>query len=343
MKKLRVEEAVGLKLCHDMTKVIPGKFKGIAFKRDHVIRPEDVEELLSIGKEHVFVWEENAGEIHEDEAAVRIAQAVMGESMFHDQPQEGKTILRATDRGLFKVNRTLLREVNSIENVTIASMPNNFMVEKGDKLAGARIIPLVIKEEKIKQLERICLANGPVFNIRPYKKLRVGVIVTGNEVYKGRIEDKFWPVIEEKLGYYETKILGQIYCPDEMAELQKSISSYQSKGADLIILTGGMSVDPDDLTPGAIKNSGAEIVTYGAPIQPGNMFMLAYLDDTILMGVPGAAIHSKTTVLDVVLPRVFTGERLTKQNFIDMSEGGLCLNCKVCKYPICYFGRGVEG
>ena len=342
MKKLRVEEAVGMKLCHDLTKVVPGEFKGVAFKRDHVIKPEDVAELLSIGKEHVFVWEENAGEIHEDEAAVRIAQAVMGEYMVHDQPQEGKTMLRATDKGLFKVNRSVLQQVNSIESVTVASRPNHFMEEKGDKLVGARIIPLVIKEEKIEELEAICRTHGPVFNIMPYKKLKVGIIITGNEVFKGRIEDRFGPVITEKLGYYEAEILGRICCPDDMNELQGSISFYLDKGADLIILTGGMSVDPDDLTPGAIKNSEAEIVTYGAPIQPGNMFMLAYLNDTAMIGVPGAAIFSKTTVLDVVLPRVFAGDKLSKQDFISMGEGGLCLSCKVCRYPICYFGRGVE-
>lgn len=340
MKKLRVEEAVGLKLCHDLTKVIPGEFKGIAFKRDHIIKAEDVEELLSIGKEHVFVWEENAGEIHEDEAAIRIAQAVMGECMVHDQPQEGKTMLRATSKGLFKVNSSLLQEVNSIESVTVTSRPNNFMVEKGDKLVGARIIPLVIKEEKIEELEVICHANGPVFDIKPYMKLKVGVIITGNEVFKGRIEDRFWPVISDKMGYYEAEILGHIYCPDDLDELQSSISFYLTKGADLIILTGGMSVDPDDLTPSAIRNSGAEVITYGAPIQPGNMFLLAYLGGTTLMGVPGAAIFCKTTVLDVVLPRVFAGETLTKQDFTNMGEGGLCLNCKVCSYPICYFGRG---
>ena len=207
-------------------------------------------------------------------------------------------------------------------------------------LVGARIIPLVIKEEKIEELEDICLTRGPVFNIKPYKKLKVGIIITGNEVFKGRIEDRFGPVISEKLGYYDAEILGRICCPDDMAELQRNISFYLDKGADLIILTGGMSVDPDDLTPGAIKNSGAEIVTYGAPIQPGNMFMLAYLNNTAMMGVPGAAIFSKTTVLDVVLPRVFAGEKLTKQDFTRMGEGGLCLSCKVCRYPICYFGRG---
>jgi len=339
MKKIRVQEAVGMKLCHDITKVIPGEFKGRAFKRDHVIQTEDVEELLKIGKEHIFVWEENAEEIHEDEAAIRIAKAIMGPHMVHDEPQEGKTIVRATCKGLFKVNRSLLQAINSIENVTVTSRPSNYPVDAEDKLVGARIIPLVIQEGKIKELEKLCIEQGPAFEVKPYKKLKIGIMITGNEVYKGRITDKFGPVIQQKLKDYNTEILGQIYCPDDMSKLNEAIDFFKQRGADLIILTGGMSVDPDDLTPGAIKNSGAEVITYGAPVQPGNMFMLAYLEGTALIGVPGAAIYHPTTILDVILSRIFAGETLTKQDFVNMGEGGLCLGCAVCRYPICYFGR----
>lgn len=339
MKKICVQDAVGMKLCHDITKVIPGEFKGRAFKRDHVLRPEDVEELLRIGKEHIFVWEENAGEIHEDEAAIRIAEAVMGANIAYDEPQEGKTTLKATIKGLFKVNSSLLREINSIESVTVSCRPNNYTVQQGDKLSGARIIPLVIKEEKIQHLEDLCSTQGPVFEVKPFKKLKVGIMVTGSEVYKGRVPDKFGPVINKKLEYYDTEILGQVYCPDDISVLDESIASFLEKEADLIILTGGMSVDPDDLTPGAIKNSGAKVITYGAPIQPGNMFMLAYKDKTTLIGVPGAAMYFKTTVLDVFLPRIFAGDILAKEDFISLGEGGLCLGCEVCRYPICYFGR----
>jgi len=339
MKKIRVQDAIGQILCHDITKVIPGEFKGRAFARNHVIRPEDVEELLKIGKSHIFIWEENAGEIHEDEAAVRIAEAVMGANIVHDEPREGKTILQTTARGLFKVNSPLLKELNFIESVTISCRPHNFTVEEGDKLAGTRIIPLVIEEEKIKHLEERCKSQGPVFEVIPYRKLKVGIVITGSEVYHGRIEDRFGPVIKQKLAYFNAEVLGQIYCPDDISKLDDAIRSFLERDADLIILTGGMSVDPDDLTPGAIKNSGAKVVTYGVPIQPGNMTMLAYLNKTALAGVPGAAIHSKTTALDVILPRIFTGEILTKEVFVDMGEGGFCLGCKDCTYPRCYFGR----
>lgn len=339
MQKIKVQDAIGMKLCHDMTKVVPGEFKGRAFKRNHVIRPEDIDLLLSIGKEHIFVWEENAGEIHEDEAAIRIAEAVMGPNIVRDEPQEGKCVLRATASGLFKVNGDVLDGVNSIEDVTVTCRPGNFRVQPGDKLAGARIIPLVIEEERISRLEQICREQGPAFQILPFKTLKVGVVITGNEVYKGRIADKFGPVIAGKLADYSVDLLGQTYCPDDINRLDEAVAQFLAQQADFIILTGGMSVDPDDLTPGTIRRTGAEIVTYGAPIQPGNMFMMAYLGDTALVGVPGAAIHSKTTVLDVVLPRIFAGDKLTKRDFRQMAEGGLCLACPECHYPICYFGR----
>lgn len=339
VKKIRVEEAVGMTLCHDITKVIPGQFKGRVFERGHVIKEEDIEELKKIGKEHVYIWEENAGEIHEDDAAIRMAKAVAGKNIVFTEPQEGKSVLKSTIKGLFKVNSPVLEKINSMDNITIPSLPNNYKVEKGQKLAGARIVPLVIEEEKIIDIEKICAKEEAVFEVKPYQKLKVGIIVTGNEVFKGKIEDKFAPIIFNKLEYFGADILGHTYCPDDIAKIDEAIKEYRAKKADLIILTGGMSVDPDDLTPGAIKNSGAEIVTYGVPVQPGNMFMFAYLDKTVLMGVPGAAIYFKTTILDLVLPRVFVGERLTKKDFAWMGEGGFCLGCGNCTYPRCYFGR----
>lgn len=339
MKKVKVQDAVGMTLCHDISKVVPGEFKGTRFPRGHVIRPEDIPELLNLGKEHIFVFEEGVGEIHEDDAAVRIAEAVMGPNLSYEGPREGKTTLKAGIKGLFKVNSPLLKEINSIEYVTVTSLPNHFPVVAGQKVAGGRIIPLTIEEEKILELEELCRQQGHVFEVKPYRKLKVGMIITGNEVYKGRIPDKFAPVLDSKLKAYETEILGRVFCPDEIAALDEAVAGFLSQEADLIILTGGMSVDPDDLTPGAIKNCGAEVVTHGVPVQPGNMFMLAYKGKTTLIGVPGAAIYHKTTVLDVFLPRIFAGDVITKEEISSMGEGGLCLGCEVCRYPICYYGR----
>ena len=339
MKKIPVEKAVGMILCHDITRIIPGEFKGRAFKKGHIIQKEDIEKLLELGKEQIYVWEPKAGEIHEDEAALRIARVVAGENVDYDEPKEGKSTLKSKERGLLKIDSNLLYRINSIKDISIASIPQNFVVESGQKLAGVRIIPLTTREENLIQIEDLCRGEGKVFEIKKYKKLKAALITTGNEIYKKRIQDKFGPVIRKKLEFFNAQYLGQNFCPDVIEEIKKEILHSKQQEADLIILTGGMSVDPDDLTPGAIRESGAKIVTYGAPVQPGNMFMMAYLGETILLGVPGCAMYYRTTILDVVLPRIFIGEILTKEDFIKMGEGGFCLNCEVCRYPQCFFCR----
>ena len=339
MKKIPVEKAVGMILCHDITQIIPGEFKGRAFKKGHIIQKEDVEKLLELGKEQIYVWEPKAGEIHEDEAALRIARAVSEENIYYDEPKEGKSTLKSKERGLLKINSRLLYQINSIKDISIASLPQNFVVERGQKLAGVRIIPLIIKKENLIQIEDLCREKGKIFEIKKYKELKAAIITTGNEIYKKRIQDKFGPVIRKKLEFFKAQYLGQTFCPDDIEEIKKEILYHKQQGADLIILTGGMSVDPDDLTPGAIRESGAKVVTYGAPVQPGNMFMMAYLGNTVLLGVPACAMYYRTTILDVVLPRIFIGEVLTKEDFIKMGEGGFCLNCEVCRYPQCFFCR----
>ena len=339
MKKVPVEKAVGMILCHDITRIIPGEFKGRAFKKGHIIQKEDVEKLLELGKEQIYIWEPKDEEVHEDEAALRIARAVSGENIDYDEPKEGKSTLKSKERGLLKINSRLLYQINSIKDISIASLPQNFIVERGQKLAGVRIIPLATNKENLIQIEKLCQRGEKVFEIIKYRELKAAIITTGNEIYKKRIQDKFGPAMGKKLEFFKAQYLGQTFCPDNIEEIKKEILHYKQQGADLIILTGGMSVDPDDLTPGAIRESGAKVVTYGAPVQPGNMFMMAYLGNTVLLGVPGCAMYYRTTILDVVLPRIFTGEVLSKEDFIKMGEGGFCLNCEVCRYPQCFFCR----
>ncbi|KYO66804.1 molybdopterin-binding protein [Thermovenabulum gondwanense] len=338
MKILPVEKAVGMILCQDVTKIVPGEFKGRAFKKGHIIKEEDIQELLKLGKEHVYVWEAREGEIHEDEAAIRIARSVSGENVVFDEPYEGKSSLKSAIKGLLKVDQELLYEINSVDLVTVASLPDNFTVEEGQKIAGARVIPLVIDEEIIKKVEMIC-SERKIFNVKPYRKMKAGIITTGSEVYKGRIKDRFGPIMIKKLEYFGAEFLGQIFCPDDVNLIIKGINEMLEKNAEVVILTGGMSVDADDLTPKAIKECSEHVVTYGAPVQPGNMFMLAYRGNSALLGVPGCAMYHRTTILDAILPRIFIGERLKKEDFIKMGLGGLCQGCEVCRYPNCYFCR----
>lgn len=337
MRKINVENAVGMTLCHDITAMRDG-FKGALFKRGHVITEEDIPTLLDIGKKTIFVWEENAGEIHEEDAALRMAAMAPVELAHYTGPSEGKMQLMADQRGMLRVNVELQRELNSIGDITITSLPDHYPVEAGVRIASMRIVPLVTQEEQIIQAEKLC-EGKKLFDLRPYQQMKVGIIITGSEIYNGRIKDKFESVARKKLEQYPAEILGVAICDDELDMLVDAAKAFLEQGADLLIFSGGMSVDPDDLTPAAIRALGADVVTHGVPSQPGNMTLVAYLGDVAILGVPGAAISSPTTMFDVLLPQVFTSDKLTKADLIKLGDGGLCQQCKPCHFPNCTFGR----
>ena len=337
MKKIRVEDAVGMALCHDITAMRDG-FKGAAFKRGHVITQEDIPALLDLGKRTVFVWEDNAGEIHEEDAALRMAAMAPVEGAHYTAPSEGKVLLMADQRGMFRVDTALLQKINSIGDITISTLPDHYPVEPGARLASMRIVPLVTKEEQILRAEQLC-AEKKLLDLRPYQEKKLGVIITGSEIYSGRIRDKFEPVVRAKMKQYPAQILGVTICDDNLDMITSEAKKFLDQGADFLIFTGGMSVDPDDLTPTAIRTLGADIVTHGVPSQPGNMTLVAYLGETAILGVPGAAISLPTTIFDVLLPQIFAGDRITKADLIRLGDGGLCQLCKSCHFPNCTFGR----
>lgn len=337
MKKIAVDQAVGMTLCHDITKMVDG-FKGAAFKRGHVIREEDIEELLNIGKKHIFVWEENAGEIHEEDCALRMAAMAPVDGAHYTAPSEGKVLLMADTRGMFRVDTALLHEINSIGDITISTLPDHYPVEPGARLASMRIVPLVTKETQILAAEALCRGRK-LLDLRAYAHKKIGVVITGSEVYSGRIKDKFEPVVRRKMAAYPAEILGVTFCDDDLDMIINAAKRHLENGADFVIFTGGMSVDPDDLTPTAIRRLGAEIVSHGVPSQPGNMTLVAYLDETAILGVPGAAISLPTTIFDVLLPQIFAGDKLTKADLVRLGDGGLCQMCKACRFPNCTFGR----
>ena len=337
MKKVPVEEAVGLTLCHDITAMFDG-FKGALFKRGHVIEASDVPRMLDIGKRTVFVWEPNAGEIHEEDAALRMAAMAPVPLAHYEGPSEGKVVLRADAAGMFRVDVPLLREINAIGDLTISTLPDHYPVKPGMRLASMRIVPLVTQETQIERAEALCRGNA-LLQLLPYRPRKAGVIITGSEIYHGRIQDKFEAVARRKLEPYPCEILGVRICDDELEMLTAAARELLDAGADLLIFSGGMSVDPDDLTPSAIRALGAEIVTHGVPSQPGNMTLVAYLGDVPILGVPGAAISMPTTIFDVLLPQVFAGQRFTKAELTGLGEGGLCQLCKACHFPNCTFGR----
>lgn len=337
MKKVNVEEAVGMTLCHDITAMRDG-FKGAAFRRGHVITEQDVPALLDLGKRTVFIWEENAGELHEEDCARRMAAMAPVEGAHYTEPSEGKVLLLADRRGMFRVNTGLLRQINSIGDITIATLPDHYPVEPGARLASMRIVPLVTKETQIIEAETLCKSEK-LLDLRPYQPKKLGVVITGSEIYTGRIKDKFEPVIRAKMQRYPCEIIGVTVCDDDLDMIVNAAKTHLANGAEFLIFTGGMSVDPDDLTPTAIRQLGAEIVTHGMPAQPGNMTLVAYLGGIPVLGVPGAAISLPTTMLDVLLPQIFAGDPFTKEDLIRLGDGGLCQLCKSCHFPNCTFGR----
>lgn len=342
MKEIRTEDAVGHILCHDITQIIKDKKKGVLFKKGHIVREEDIPALLSVGKEHLFVWEKKEGILHENEGAGILYKICAGENMHGTDVSEGKIELIADCPGLLKIRRDALNAVNGLGEMMIVSRHGDFPVKKGDKIAGTRIIPLVIEKEK---MDRAVEAAGeePIFSVLPFRQKKVGIVTTGSEVKKGLIKDTFTPVLREKLSEYPTEIIGQTLPGDDREQITSDILRFAEEGAGLIIASGGMSVDPDDRTPGAIKDTGAEIITYGAPVLPGAMLLIAYLNmngrNIPVLGLPGCVMYAKRTVFDLILPRIMADDPIRREEIASLGEGGLCLNCSVCTFPDCGFGK----
>jgi len=340
MKKIRVEDAVGQTLCHDMTAILADGFKGVKFARGHVITEADIPELLNIGKAHIYVWEPEADEVHEDDAAMEVSKVICDENIQISGPHEGKMQLTAAADGLFCVNKDALHAINQVPDYTIACRSNFTPVHAGDKLAGARIVPLVTKRSNVRRAVELAVSNAPVLSVRPFRPLRCGLVITGGEIYHGRIQDKMEPVMIPKIQRLGGQYLRAVFCDDDVSMILAAIRQLRTEGTELILLTGGMSVDPDDVTPAAIRSTGARVVTQGVPMQPGNMLTIAYLEDAVtLIGVPGASMHAPVTSLDVFLPRVFAGVEITPEEIADFGLGGFCLNCPVCHFPNCNFGH----
>lgn len=342
MLKVPVAESVGMVLCHDITRIVPGREKGRAFRKGQIVTKEDIPKLRDLGKEHIYVWEAIHDLIHEDEAALRLAQLAAGPGLYWDEPNQGKVSLRASYDGMLKFRGDRLNRLNSLDGVVLATMHNNRVVFKEQLVAGTRVIPLTIPRQILEEAEEICSGTAPLLSVKPFQPLWVGIVTTGSEVYSGRIKDGFTSVVRKKTAPFGARLLGHVIVPDDPYLIATEIHQMIGEGAELVIVTGGMSVDPDDVTPTGIKASGAEVVSYGAPVLPGSMFMLAYLGHVPVCGLPGCVMFNKTTVFDLVLPRIFAGERLAKADIVALGQGGLCEECKVCRYPACAFGKAVE-
>ncbi len=339
MKIMKTTEAVGHILCHDITQIIPGVKKGVLFKKGHIIKQEDIPKLLDVGKENIYIWEYNADVMHEDEAAQILCECCINENMYTStEIREGRIDIYASCDGLFEINIDMLNELNSIDEIVVATVPSSFPVKKGNKIAGMRVVPIVINRNKMEQIRN---NFSKILKLTPYKNFKVSIVTTGSEVYHGRIKDAFLPVLKSKIDNYHLDFIQQVIVDDDKEMITTAIRNQLDKGANMILCTGGMSVDPDDITPSAIMDLGGNLITYGSPVLPGAMFLLAYLGDVPILGLPGCVMYGKVTVLDIVFPKILTGNKLNKSDISKLGAGGLCLNCDICHFPICTFGLSV--
>jgi len=341
LKTVPVTEAAGMVLPHDMTEIIPGEKKGPTFKKGHVIKDSDIPHLQRMGKNHIYVLELSGDELHEDEAALAMAQAIAGPGIEYDsRPSEGKVGFRAEAEGLLRVDRRRLLALNLLGEVMLATWHDNTVVRKGDLVAAGRAIPLVVPRQVVDEAVSIASNAGGLIRVLPWKIRRGAVLVTGQEVFEGRIKDAFGPIMKEKLKDHGVDVLSYSLVPDDAGMILEEIKKVLGMGTELILCTGGMSVDPDDVTREAIEKAGATDIVYGSPVLPGAMFLVSRIGDVPVLGIPACAMYFRTTVLDLVLPRVLAGERIDRGKIAALGHGGLCLNCKRCSYPLCPFGKG---
>lgn len=340
MRQIPVEDAVGHVLGHDITEIVKDDFKGVRFKKGHLIKEEDIKVLKRIGKNNIYIFELSQGMIHEDEAAGYLRDICLNENMDASEPSEGKIDIYAIIDGLLKVDINRLYQLNSDPQMMVASRHNNMPVKKGDKILGTRIIPLVIDKEKMED-KKAQMGTDPIFALLPFIKQTAGIITTGSELAQGLIEDTFTPVVEKKLKEYNIDLEDHVTIGDDKDEISDNIDLMLGKGLDMVICTGGMSVDPDDKTPAAIRKSSENLVSYGAPVLPGAMFCLGYSKDKRpIMGLPGCVMYAKSTIFDLILPRIAAKDPVRAEEIAGLGHGGLCLECDICTYPECSFGKG---
>ena len=339
MKKIKVEDAVGTILAHDMTRIIRGKFKGVGFKKGHVVQRKDIPELLKIGKQYLYVLDLGNDQLHEDDAAKRIAKAISDPDLDFSEPREGKINISSSYAGLLKINVDALLQVNKMESIIVATLKNNFPCKKGEIIAGTRIIPLTIPTKNIEALELLTKETRTILSVKPYKSLKVGAVVTGSEVFNGLITDDFGPSVGKKITDAGCTLIKKILVPDEIKAISNAILELKKMGCEMIITTGGLSVDPDDVTRQGVIRTGADVTFYGSPVLPGAMLMISQLANIPVISLPACVFYYKQTVFDLIFPRVLAGEKIEEDDIAAMGHGGLCMNCKVCHYPVCSFGR----
>jgi hypothetical protein len=340
MKKIKIEDAVGMVLGHDVTQIIPGKYKGPRFKRGHRIRQGDISEFLKIGKEHIYVMDLKSGIIHEDDAALRLGKALSGKNIKMTGPSEGKVTFHSRINGVLRINLSLLHRINLSKNMILSTIHRYAPCFPEMAVGATRIILLTAPEKQIRKVETWCKKEGPVLEILPYRKLNVGVVITGNEIYRGRIKDRFDDRVGKKINKFGSRVVKKVVVPDDAHQISQALLKLYNDSVDLILVTSGLSVDPDDVTQSGIKKADTRIIFYGTPVLPGAMFLYGILGEKPVLGLPACVFYHSATLFDIVFPRILAGQVLTRKEISLLDHGGFCQNCDPCHFPICPFGKG---
>lgn len=324
-REVRVEDAIGMTLAHDLTRIVPGEFKGRAFAKGHVIKEEDVPVLLDIGKRYIYVLDLDDDEMHENDAAQAMAAALAGDHLVQSDVHEGKVILKAEQDGMLWVDAEAVTRMNEIEGIAVTTRVPRSHVTSGMSVAGVRPIPLVIERSRVQKVVEIADAvrvQRAAIDVIPYTMKTAALITTGSEISSGRIVDKSGTLLGEKLETYGVRVVSQVFPGDEQEKIVQEIVSAADLGVDLVLVTGGMSVDPDDRSPASIRTAATKVISYGTPVQPGSMLMLAYRGKTAIFGLPGAVLHDARTSFDVLLPSVLARIKVTKSDIARLGVGG---------------------
>ena len=340
MKKIKIEDAVGMVLSHDVTQIIPGQYKGPRFKRGHKIKKEDIPEFLKIGKEHIYVMDLKPGNIHEDDAALRLGRAFAGRNINISGPSEGKVTFHSKIKGVLKINLSLLHRINLSKNIILSTIHRYTPCLPEMAVGATRIISLTAPKREIEKVENWRKKEGPVLEILPYRTLNIGVVVTGNEFFHGRIDDRFDGRVGKKIAAFGSRVIKKLIVPDDIHQISQALLEFQNDNIDLVLVTGGLSVDPDDVTRAGIRKSGAKIIFYGTPVLPGAMFLYGMLDGKPILGLPACVFYYKATLFDVIFPKILAGEALSRREISLLGHGGFCQDCDPCHFPVCPFGKG---
>ncbi len=350
VKIVPVEEAVDKIVAHDMTRIEPGVFKGPEFKAGQRISVGDVCRLQQMGRFHVAIHDENTNLsdenlIHENEVAENFARRMAGENVSYElPPREGKIDFVAECDGVLSLDYKRLEQFNMVPEVMLTTRQDGMLVKKDSRIGGTRAIPLYLSTKFYQQAMQV-LADKPIMQVMPLRKAKVGILVTGTEVFQGIIEDKFIPIITSKVTALQSDVVASKIAPDDKEAMKKAIEELRKAGADLLITTGGLSVDPDDVTKSVLLEAGLTNVLHGVPVLPGAMSLIGYIPPKDkytamqVIGVPACALYSKTTFFDLILPRMLANCEITRADLARMGEGGYCMSCHICTWPKCFFGK----